>query len=278
MAELADAYGSGPYGSNTMRVQVSFPAGTKSASRNRSAFSVRMRNSADKPYRQRGLQHMVLYFIRHGETSWNVEGKMQGQTDIPLNENGIRLAEETAEGMKEIPFDLCITSPLSRARQTAEIVLGSRKVPIIEDARIEELSFGNWEGIGCRPENYAVPTPIEEFQKFYTEPFAFVPGEGGETILQLCKRTKEFWDEVTAKPEYEDKTILIATHGCALRAILHNVYEDKADFWHGFVPVNCAVSVVEVKDGNAKLVGDDRIYYNAKEVVNHFNVKKMFEE
>ena len=192
---------------------------------------------------------MVLYFIRHGETSWNVEGKMQGQTDIPLNENGIRLAEETAEGMKEIPFDLCITSPLSRARQTAEIVLGGRKVPIIEDARIEELSFGNWEGIGCRPENYAVPTPIEEFQKFYTEPFAFVPGEGGETILQLCKRTKEFWDEVTAKPEYEDKTILIATHGCALRAILHNIYEDKADFWHGFVPVNCAVSVVEVKDG-----------------------------
>ena len=191
---------------------------------------------------------------------------------------GIRLAEETAEGMKEIPFDLCITSPLSRARQTAEIVLGGRKVPIIEDARIEELSFGNWEGIGCRPENYAVPTPIEEFQKFYTEPFAFVPGEGGETILQLCKRTKEFWDEVTAKPEYEDKTILIATHGCALRAILHNIYEDKADFWHGFVPVNCAVSVVEVKDGNAKLVGDDRIYYNAKEVVNHFNVKKMFEE
>ncbi len=90
MAELADAYGSGPYGSNSMRVQVSFPAGTKSASRNRSAFSVRMRNSADKPYRQRGLQHMVLYFIRHGETSWNVEGKMQGQTDIPLNENGIR--------------------------------------------------------------------------------------------------------------------------------------------------------------------------------------------
>ena len=58
--------------------------------------------------------------------------------------------------MKEIPFDLCITSPLSRARQTAEIVLGGRKAWIIEDARIEELSFGNWEGIGCRPENYAV--------------------------------------------------------------------------------------------------------------------------
>ena len=55
---------------------------------------------------------MVLYFIRLGETSWNVEGKMQGQTDIPLNDNGIRLAEETAEGLREIQIDLCISSPL----------------------------------------------------------------------------------------------------------------------------------------------------------------------
>ena len=203
---------------------------------------------------------MVLYFIRHGETSWNVEGKMQGQTDIPLNENGIRLAEETAEGMKEIPFDLCITSPLSRARQTAEIVLGGRKVPIIEDARIEELSFGNWEGIGCRPENYAVPTPIEEFQKFYTEPFAFVPGEGGETILQLCMRTKEFWDEKISDPDLADKTILIASHGCAVRALLQNVDPDPENFWRGSVPPNCCVNLVEVKNGKTTLLEEDKVY------------------
>ncbi len=91
---------------------------------------------------------------------------------------------------------------------------------------------------------------------------SFIPGrlhlcreKAGRRFCSSVSVQKEFWDEVTAKPEYEDKTILIATHGCALRAILHNIYEDKADFWHGFVPVNCAVSVVEIKDGNAKLIG-----------------------
>ena len=78
------------------------------------------------------IRRMKLYLVRHGETDWNKVKKIQGQVDIPLNQFGKRLAEETAEGMKEIPFDLCITSPLSRARQTAEIVLGGRKVPIIE--------------------------------------------------------------------------------------------------------------------------------------------------
>ena len=95
---------------------------------------------------------MVLYFIRHGETSWNVEGKMQGQTDIPLNENGIRLAEETAEGLRDIPFDLCISSPLSRAHETARIILYGKDIPIIKDARIEEMAFGEYEGKCCARE------------------------------------------------------------------------------------------------------------------------------
>ena len=57
---------------------------------------------------------MRLYIIRHGETDWNTAGRLQGQTDTRLNENGIRLAGITAEGMKDIPFDLCITSPLKK--------------------------------------------------------------------------------------------------------------------------------------------------------------------
>ncbi len=97
---------------------------------------------------------MKLYIIRHGETSWNAEGRLQGQTDIPLNENGIRLAKITGEALKEVPFDLAISSPLKRARQTAELVLAGRQVPVLEDARIEELSFGSWEGLGCRKANF----------------------------------------------------------------------------------------------------------------------------
>ena len=62
---------------------------------------------------------MKLYIIRHGETAWNVEGRLQGQSDTELNENGVRLAKVTAEGLKNIPFDLGISSPL-RARSTRQ--------------------------------------------------------------------------------------------------------------------------------------------------------------
>lgn len=213
---------------------------------------------------------MKLYLIRHGETDWNVQGRMQGQTDIGLNQNGIELAKVTAQGMADIPFDLCITSPLKRARQTAEIILERKKVPVIEDARIAELCFGSWEGLGCRRENYEVPVAKEQFQKFYTDPLHFVPAQDGETIEALCERTADFWQELISNKEYGDKTILIATHGCAVRAILRNVYEDKTDYWHGRVPANCAVNIVEVTDGKAVLKEEDRIYYDPAAAVDHF--------
>ena len=62
---------------------------------------------------------MKLYVVRHGETVWNKLHKVQGAADIPLAENGISLAEKTGEALKKVSFDLCITSPLIRARKTA---------------------------------------------------------------------------------------------------------------------------------------------------------------
>ena len=73
---------------------------------------------------------MRLYIMRHGETEWNVRRLYQGHSDIPLNENGVALAEITGRGLRDIPFDLAFTSPLRRARQTAEIVLRGRDVPL----------------------------------------------------------------------------------------------------------------------------------------------------
>ena len=89
---------------------------------------------------------MILYVIRHGETAWNKVRRLQGQTDIPLAEEGIRLAKETGIGMKDIPIDLVISSPLQRALQTAECITEGRNIPILTDERIQEISFGDWEG------------------------------------------------------------------------------------------------------------------------------------
>ena len=89
---------------------------------------------------------MRLYIIRHGETEWNKEKRMQGQRDIMLDQEGIRLAALTGKGMQDVPIDIAISSPLLRAKQTAQLVLANRAVPIITDERIQEMSFGDWEG------------------------------------------------------------------------------------------------------------------------------------
>ena len=79
---------------------------------------------------------MRIYLIRHGETDQNKVKCLQGRTDIELNEYGRELAYKTAEGLKEIKFDMIFTSPLKRARETAEIIRGNRNIPILIEERI----------------------------------------------------------------------------------------------------------------------------------------------
>ena len=89
---------------------------------------------------------MELYIIRHGETKWNSEKRLQGRSDIELNEYGIELARITSEALKDVKFDRIYSSPLKRAYETAEILRGSRKLDIICDDRLKEMCFGDYEG------------------------------------------------------------------------------------------------------------------------------------
>ena len=77
-----------------------------------------------------GVSSMRLYIIRHGETEWNVLRRFQGRSDIPLNDEGRRLARITAEALSEVPFARIYTSPLKRAYETAMIIKGERDIPI----------------------------------------------------------------------------------------------------------------------------------------------------
>lgn len=203
---------------------------------------------------------MRLYIVRHGITEWNVLKKVQGSADIPLAEEGIRLARLTGEALKDVPFDLCFSSPLQRARQTAELILGERlnQVPIFLDKRIQEIDFGVLEGTRFKDESGRVVN--RQMEVFFTAPLQFERPENGENILDICKRTREFWEEKISDPELKDKTILVASHGCAVRAILQNIYRDVEHFWHGSVPPNCSVNLVEIQDGTAVLLEEDKVY------------------
>ena len=203
---------------------------------------------------------MKLYILRHGKTEWNRLGKVQGCVDIPLAEEGISLAAKVGRALKEVPFDLCFTSPLTRTRQTAELVLGERakQIPVIVDPRIQEINFGVLEGSRFKDENGTILS--EEMNIFFTDPKNFIRPEKGENISDILKRTEEFWKEITTAPKLQDKTILISSHGCAVRALLQNIYHDPEDFWHGCVPPNCSINVVEVKDGQEILIEEDKLY------------------
>ena len=95
---------------------------------------------------------------------------------------------------------------------------------------------------------------------FFHRPLEYERPENGENIEDILKRTEDFWKDITGREELSDKTILISSHGCAVRALLQNVYQDRENFWHGKVPPNCSVNIVEVKDGKARFLQEDKVY------------------
>ena len=204
---------------------------------------------------------MRIYIVRHGETEANKNGYLQGWTDVPLNENGRFIAELTGRGIKGIRFDHCFSSPLIRAKETAEILLreSGNSVSVSFDDRIKEMNFGSFEGMSVRD---------EKLIQFLKEPVVDYKFPDGESFQEVMKRTQEFLKELIAKDD--GKTYLVSTHGCALRAMLNFLYEDKDDYWHGHVPYNCCVNIIDVKNGTATLIADDIIYYDPELAIDRY--------
>ena len=203
--------------------------------------------------RESGGIKMKLYLIRHGETDWNKTRRLQGQVDIPLNDFGRKLARETAPALQTVPFEVVYTSPLLRAKETAELVIGDRKIPMIEDTRIMEMGFGEYEGLICKGHDYNIPDPA--FRNFFLAPEKYDPPQGGESFEQLSERLHAFLEEIFHKKELADKTILVSTHGAALCGMLRLIKKAPIEqFWGSGVHKNCAVTVVEVKDGKAHIL------------------------
>ena len=200
---------------------------------------------------------MIIYIIRHGETDLNVRKIVQGWADEPLNENGILLAKETGRALRGVHFDFCISSPLLRAKKTAGILLeesGNGHVPVRVDDRLKEINFGVCELTD-------VEKDLEEkglMYSFFQDPLRMEPFPGGEGVRQVMERTQAFLREVAERREGE--VCLLATHGCALRAMLNFLYDDPSDFWQGRVPPNCAVNILSAGDGRIRLLEKDKVF------------------
>ena len=141
----------------------------------------------------------MLYIMRHGRTDWNDLRKLQGRTDIPLNDAGREMAEAARKEYADVHFDICFCSPLIRARETAEIVLRGRDIPIVPDDRLKEMSFGECEGLenSFGISDCKVNVLFREPEKYTDLP------EGAESLEELFARTGEFLREKAGRHELQ---------------------------------------------------------------------------
>lgn len=152
---------------------------------------------------------MEILVTRHGQTDWNALGKIQGQTDIELNDVGRQQAEEMGKLIENETINLIITSPLKRAKETAQIINKKFNVKIIEDLRLIERNFGQSEGLTKNDTRQLKVNNLEINDIWnYNKNIEF---NGMETMYDFCNRIYEFLDDVTKR--YKDKNILLVTHG-----------------------------------------------------------------
>ena len=156
-----------------------------------------------------------IALIRHGSTAWNKAGRMQGSTDIPLDEEGTIQAHKLGLRLANEHWDLVYTSHLSRARKTGEIIAAQLGITdIFQDERLREVSGGQTEGTSEaeRLEKWGADWRLLEL--------------GFETELAVCDRGLAFMDDLLA--QHAGKHILIVSHGAFIRHLLRKLAPDLA--------------------------------------------------
>ena len=164
-----------------------------------------------------------FYFLRHGQTDWNVEGRFQGHTDIPLNELGLAQAHDAARILARCPVDLIIASPLIRARRTAEIVSEHLGKPLLFDDELKERHFGRFEGLIVN----------EVKAQFGLQPH--------ERLVKHLPPDAEQWHETRARAvrvigswltRHPNETLLFVTHSGLFDSLQYEIFGARVEPKH----------------------------------------------
>lgn len=150
---------------------------------------------------------MKLYLVRHAKTEWNALGRFQGSLDSPLTEEGVRNTEALSGKIADIQLDGVYVSELPRAKKTARILVGDRKLPIVIDKRLNEMRMGRWEGkthAEIRNESQKL------LDRYFAQEIDF-SAPGGESYRALFERVFDFFRDLP-----KDGNYLIVTHGMTL--------------------------------------------------------------
>ena len=184
-----------------------------------------------------------FYFVRHGQTVWNVENKICGATDSPLTEHGRQQAAETGKNIVEsgIKADEILYSPLLRAADTAKHISEMTGIPAHMEPRLIEQNFGVWEGTS--------PRNAPEFLKAKKD---FLNRYGnGESMFELAQRIYNLLDELK---EQQDKTYILVAHNGIARVVQSYFKDMTNEEYAAFGVQNCIVTEFsfEEKKGTCK--------------------------
>ena len=182
----------------------------------------------------------MIYIFRHGKTDLNSSGLLQGRSDHPLNEEGIRRSKQVAALLGHVAFDHVFSSPLLRARQTAEIIAPDKTIKI--DERLIEMDYGPYEGTDLRD-------PPPEIVRFFSDFIHNPAPEGMEQLDSVVKRSASFIEDI----RYLQGNILVSAHAISMKGILEYLTPgSNGSYWSKYI-ANCAVYTAEDHDGPISL-------------------------
>lgn len=184
---------------------------------------------------------MRLYLVRHGETVWNFENRIQGASDVPLNDRGREQAESLAIKLQKIQFFKILSSPLERAFETAKIISLTQESAISKVDCFAELDQGKLEGLKFKE--------IQEKFPDFSSKWRIVPGEvrmpGGETLNELQERAWQGIQNIYDEFYNEEEPILIVSHNLAIICILSKILDVSLNEFRKFRQHNASVNIIE---------------------------------
>jgi broad specificity phosphatase PhoE len=186
-------------------------------------------------------KEVKIYFVRHGETQYNIEKRMQGFCDSPLTDRGISQAKSVGKGLEDIEFTAVYTSESQRVIDTANYAVGHRNLPTKTDPRLKEMNFGALESLLASEISERYGDVLEKL--FALNDMNMAPPEG-ESYTQLYSRTTSVIKEIIENHRNEGGNILVFSHGVTIGYYLMQLTQMTGFPHHD----NCGVSIVKYKN------------------------------
>ncbi|MBU3180571.1 alpha-ribazole phosphatase [Clostridium psychrophilum] len=195
---------------------------------------------------------MNIYLLRHGQTEENKKGSYYGNMDISLNEIGISQGIKARAFFNDIKLDRVYVSNKRRTLEMAKLVLGQQDIVVIQDGRINEINFGDFEG---KTYDEIVKLYPKESICWHDNWKEFEP-PNGESYIKLCERVKKFMEDIK---KLENENILICAHSGVIRAIYCFIMNENIDLFWKFGCKNGDISIIKYEYGNLYI---DAIIHN----------------